>query len=139
MLTNEPQQYKKNTMMVLISFKALFRNFLLSEAFPQDSKVLTPTLQLHILLSLMPYPLPSTKLLLSSSVSYHSLSNLFHMWFIFFFVYNLLEGRILMCYLPMYVGQFLEYYPLKLFTVWITINCGKFWKRWEYQTTWPAS
>ena len=24
-------------------------------------------------------------------------------------------------------------------TVWITINCGKFWKRWQYQTTWPAS
>ena len=23
--------------------------------------------------------------------------------------------------------------------VWITINCGKFWKGWEYQTTWPAS
>ena len=23
--------------------------------------------------------------------------------------------------------------------VWITINCGQFWKRWEYQTTWPAS
>ena len=23
--------------------------------------------------------------------------------------------------------------------VWISINCGKFWKRWEYQTTWPAS
>ena len=23
--------------------------------------------------------------------------------------------------------------------VWITINCGKFWKRWEYQITWPAS
>ena len=23
--------------------------------------------------------------------------------------------------------------------VWITINCVKFWKRWEYQTTWPAS
>ena len=23
--------------------------------------------------------------------------------------------------------------------VWITINCGKLWKRWEYQTTWPAS
>ena len=22
--------------------------------------------------------------------------------------------------------------------VWITINCGQFWKRWEYQTTWPA-
>ena len=23
--------------------------------------------------------------------------------------------------------------------VWIIINCGKFWERWEYQTTWPAS
>ena len=23
----------------------------------------------------------------------------------------------------------------KPLTVWITINCGKFWKRWEYQTT----
>ena len=21
--------------------------------------------------------------------------------------------------------------------VWITMNCGKFWKRLEYQTTWP--
>ena len=27
----------------------------------------------------------------------------------------------------------------KPLTVWIKINCGKFWKRWEYQTTWPAS
>ena len=27
----------------------------------------------------------------------------------------------------------------KTLTVWITRNCGKFWKRWEYQTTWPAS
>ena len=27
----------------------------------------------------------------------------------------------------------------KPLTVWITINCGKFWKRWEYQTTWLAS
>ena len=26
----------------------------------------------------------------------------------------------------------------KPLTVWIPINCGKFWKRWEYQTTWPA-
>ena len=24
-------------------------------------------------------------------------------------------------------------------TVWITTNCRKFLKRWEYQTTWPAS
>ena len=23
--------------------------------------------------------------------------------------------------------------------VWITANCVKFWKRWEYQTIWPAS
>ena len=23
--------------------------------------------------------------------------------------------------------------------VWIITNCGKFFKRWEYQTTWPAS
>ena len=27
----------------------------------------------------------------------------------------------------------------KPLTVWITINCGQFWKRWEYQTSWPAS
>ena len=27
----------------------------------------------------------------------------------------------------------------KLLTVWTTRNCGKFWKKWEYQTTWPAS
>ena len=27
----------------------------------------------------------------------------------------------------------------KPLTVWITINSGKFWKSWEYQTTWPAS
>ena len=26
----------------------------------------------------------------------------------------------------------------KPLTLWITTNCGKFWKRWEYQTTWPA-
>ena len=26
-----------------------------------------------------------------------------------------------------------------LMTVWITNICGKFWKRWAYQTTWPAS
>ena len=37
---------------------------------------------------------------------------------------------------------FLQYQLLtmpKPLTMWITINCGKFWKRWEYQTTWPAS
>ena len=28
---------------------------------------------------------------------------------------------------------------LKSLTVWITTNCGKFLKRWEYQTTLPSS
>ena len=32
---------------------------------------------------------------------------------------------------------FIDY--AKALTLWITINCGKFWKRWAYQTTWPAS
>ena len=32
---------------------------------------------------------------------------------------------------------FIDY--AKAFTVWITINCGKFFKRWEYHTTQPAS
>ena len=27
----------------------------------------------------------------------------------------------------------------KSLTVWITADCGKFCKRWEYQTIWPAS
>ena len=27
----------------------------------------------------------------------------------------------------------------KPLTVWITRNCGKFFKRWAYETTWPAS
>ena len=27
----------------------------------------------------------------------------------------------------------------KPLTLWITIDCGKSWKRWEHQTTWPAS
>ena len=27
----------------------------------------------------------------------------------------------------------------KPLTVWITIKCGKFWKRWEYKTIWPTS
>ena len=34
---------------------------------------------------------------------------------------------------------FLLYWLPKPLTVWITINCEQFWKRWEYQTTWPAS
>ena len=27
----------------------------------------------------------------------------------------------------------------KPLTLWTTTNSGKFWKRWEYQTAWPAS
>ena len=30
-------------------------------------------------------------------------------------------------------------FALLTLAMWITINCGKFWKRWEYQTTWSAS
>ena len=32
---------------------------------------------------------------------------------------------------------FIDY--AKAFDLWITGNCGKFWKKWEYQTTWPTS
>ena len=32
---------------------------------------------------------------------------------------------------------FIDY--AKAFDCVVTINCGKFWKRWEYQTTWLAS
>ena len=32
---------------------------------------------------------------------------------------------------------FIDY--AKALTVWITTNFGKFWKRWQYQTTLPAS
>ena len=32
---------------------------------------------------------------------------------------------------------FIDY--AKALTVWTTINCEQFWKRWEYQTTLPAS
>ena len=35
--------------------------------------------------------------------------------------------------------SFFSLTTLKHLTVWITTHCGKFWKRWEYQTTWPAS
>ena len=31
---------------------------------------------------------------------------------------------------------FIDY--AKPLTVWNTINCGKFWKKWEYQTIWSV-
>ena len=30
-------------------------------------------------------------------------------------------------------------WPKPVIPMWIPTNCGKFLKRWEYQTTWPAS
>ena len=33
--------------------------------------------------------------------------------------------------------SFIDY--AKAFDYVIIINCGTFWKRWEYQTIWPAS
>ena len=38
-----------------------------------------------------------------------------------------------------WIGHLADLDLHKPLTVWITINCGKFRKRWEYQTTWPAS
>ena len=35
--------------------------------------------------------------------------------------------------------QYIQRVRVKPLTVWTTTNCGKFFKRWEYQTTWPAS
>ena len=34
---------------------------------------------------------------------------------------------------------FLLYWRCQSLWLWITTNCGKLFKRWEYQTTWPAS
>ena len=36
-------------------------------------------------------------------------------------------------------SKFASLTTLKPLTVWITTNCGKVFKRWEYQTTWPVS
>ena len=33
----------------------------------------------------------------------------------------------------------LLYWLCQSLWLWITANCGKFWKKWVYQTTWPAS
>ena len=86
-------------------------------------------IQCHTLKSSHPRPLPqspkdcsiytSVSLLLSRIQDYHYYLSKFHK-------YALVSISALLT-MP------------KLLTVWITINCGKFWKRWEYQTTWPAS
>ena len=42
--------------------------------------------------------------------------------------------------LPSYPEMFIRTRPVLLLRFLIvTVSCGKFWKRWEYQTTWPAS
>ena len=46
------------------------------------------------------------------------------------------KGRGTEIKLPTSTGSQIRLKPL---TVWITTNCGKFWKRWEYQTALPAS
>ena len=49
------------------------------------------------------------------------------------------------CWIVKEAGEFQKTSTFALLTtpkhlsVWITTNCGKFFKRWEYQTTWPAS
>ena len=42
-------------------------------------------------------------------------------------------------FLPLIISFYALLTMPKPLTVWIITNCGKFWKRWEYQTTWPAS
>ena len=44
------------------------------------------------------------------------------------------------CVEPQFFLYILNFYTVlltmpKALTVWITINCGKFFKRWEYETT----
>ena len=45
----------------------------------------------------------------------------------------------LLCFLLLFFSQLFVRPPQTTLIVWITINCGKFSKRKEYQTTWPAS
>ena len=48
-----------------------------------------------------------------------------------------LQRNIYFCFID-YAKAFDVWYA-KAFDVWITTNCGKLFKRWEYQTTWSAS
>ena len=49
----------------------------------------------------------------------------------YYFEIKSLEGRL--------YGVLDEQFPYLFYTVWITTNCAQFWKRWDYQITWPAS
>ena len=66
----------------------------------------------------------SCHLFLKSSASFRSIQFLF-------FIEPILSSR------KTFISALLTI-PKPL-TLWITINCGKCWKRWDYQTTWPAS
>ena len=52
---------------------------------------------------------------------------------------NLISGSSAFSKSSLNIWKFTVHVLLKPLTVWITINCGKFWKRWEYQTSWPTS
>ena len=59
------------------------------------------------------------------------------MYSIYYIMYNYIIYNM---YLYMYVYTTSALLTmLEPLTVWITANCGKFLKRWEYQTTLPAS
>ena len=49
-------------------------------------------------------------------------------------LFNMLSQLVIAFFLPRSKGLLISW-----LTVWITTNCGKFLKRWEYQTTLPAS
>ena len=48
-------------------------------------------------------------------------------------MYILSDKEDMIIYIYSYIHVFLT--MAKPLIVWITINCGKFFKRWEYQTT----
>ena len=52
---------------------------------------------------------------------------------------NLISGSSAFSKTSLNIWKFMVHVLLKPLTVWITINCGNFFKRWEYQTTLPAS
>ena len=48
------------------------------------------------------------------------------------------QKNIYFCFID-YAKAFAFYWSTHFYCVWITINCGKSWKKWKYQTTWPAT
>ena len=57
-------------------------------------------------------------------------------------VHGIFQARVLECVAIAFSEKNIYFCFLNMpkpLTMWITTNCGKFFKRWEYQTTWPAS